>query len=343
MRPVSSRSLRSFEASVAIGQLAGDGLAVDLEGAGRVDLDEDEVLHQLVERLRPPLLRGLGRGVGVGLGDLQRLVEDRRRRDEEEQDELERHVDHRRQVELLDRLGRAAGQGELGRLLVLVERVVFVLAVELDLQLLLAPGQGGRARHGDRRPRRRAAAGSGRTRPAAGAGGLVVVEDLQALGVAVGLVVDVGEGEQRRVAGLGVDLLEVVGCFEGLDVGDVVLRRLVVAPAGLAEGLGAPLGRVVTAATARREGAGRDSVVSTGSSGAARRSGRSPRRSQGEPEPAGRIRSSSVRSPRATAARTEASSSPRSTSSRSLWKTSQIAKGRGSRGRNAEDKERKAE
>ena len=86
----------------------GDGLAVDLHGAAGIDLDQDEVILEVAQSLRFSLSGPGNGGLGVWLGDLQALVEHRGRRHQEEEDELEGDIHHRRQVELLDSFGIAA-------------------------------------------------------------------------------------------------------------------------------------------------------------------------------------------------------------------------------------------
>ena len=93
------------------GSLGGDGLAVDLDRSGGVDLDEDVVFFELVDRLGLGLDGGVGGLVVVGLGDLEGLEQDHLRGHEEEQHELEGDVDHRGQVEFLDGLGPCFARG----------------------------------------------------------------------------------------------------------------------------------------------------------------------------------------------------------------------------------------
>ena len=100
MRPVFSRACPQLLDQGLPHRL--DRLSIKLHGTSIVDLDEDEIVLELIERSRSALGDGAGRRLGRWLGDLERFVQYGGRGDHEEEHELERHVDHRGEVELLD-------------------------------------------------------------------------------------------------------------------------------------------------------------------------------------------------------------------------------------------------
>src|SRR5208283_5589590 len=91
-----------------------DGLAIELHRSPVVDLDENVIVLQVIERARPALGDRTGGGLSGRFGYFQRLVQYHGGGHRKEKDELKGDVDHGGEIQFLDLLSRGSRQRELG-------------------------------------------------------------------------------------------------------------------------------------------------------------------------------------------------------------------------------------